>query len=172
MLHSGCVEKQKMGSPNMRCAQATPAKAPMTCALVYPANNFHENAPQHRIAQADGRIEMSAGDRFERQDQRDECRSRCDRVSKQSDSYVPVRQPLAHDPRANDRGEQEGGSECLGAQPAGNRHCLSSPARQTAAVASFPMSSTSFWRASLLSFSIGRARNRLILRSSIKNASR
>ncbi len=66
------------------------------------------------VRQGDRRVEVRAGDRAEGQDQRDEAGAGRERVGEQRDRDVPAREPLAHDARADDRGEEQGRAQRLG----------------------------------------------------------
>ena len=61
---------------------------------------------------------MRAGDRTECQDERDEHGARRQGIGKQRHRHVASGEALAHDPRADDRGEQEGRAHRLGGEAA------------------------------------------------------
>lgn len=60
-----------------------------------------------RGGDGDGGIEMRAGDRREGEDQRDQDRAGGDAVRQERDRHVPARQPLPHDARADDGGDEQ-----------------------------------------------------------------
>ena len=119
------------------------------------------DAPFHGHCERDGRIQVRARDRLKCRDQRDQRRARCDRVGEQRQSHVAAGKSLRHDSRTDHRGNQKTGSEEFRGQPPREREapCL-------------PMSFNCRWMASRSRLESGRLRNRLILRSSITNASR
>ncbi len=65
-----------------------------------------------RDAERDGRIEMRAGDRRQREDQHDQHTRRRGGVAEERERGV-VRQPLRHDAGADDTGHQQTGAERL-----------------------------------------------------------
>ena len=71
-------------------------------------------APLARIRQRHDRIEVRARDRSEGDDQRDQRRARREGVGEQRERDVRARELLGHDPRPDDRGQQQRRSERLG----------------------------------------------------------
>ena len=59
-----------------------------------------------RISEGHDRIEVRAGDGSEGEDERDQSGARRQRVGQQCDRHVAPRQPVAHDPGANDGREE------------------------------------------------------------------
>src|SRR3984885_4462499 len=108
-----------------------------------------------------GRIEVCAGDRSKCKDKGDERSPGCDGVGKQRDRSISGGQTLAHDAGAHYCCHKKRCAKKFGREPARERrrHC-------------WPILSISFLIASLSRACRGRLRNRLILRSSMKNASR
>src|SRR5713226_2044279 len=54
---------------------------------------------------------MGAGNGAQGEDQGNESSAGCDRIRQEGDRYTPAGEPLAHDARAHDRGEQERGAD-------------------------------------------------------------
>ena len=86
------------------------------------ARDLRSDVPRHLapresalrgVGERHRRVEVRARNRPERQDQRDERRARRERVGEQRDRDVPAGEPLAHDPGADDGGEQQGGPDAL-----------------------------------------------------------
>src|SRR5260370_33070934 len=115
----------------------------------------------HRVGERHNGIEMRSGDRAKRENERHERGTGGNRVCKQGNRDVSARQPLPHDSRSDHRRHQEKCAQIFGHGPAreGGLHCC-------------PMRSISFLIASWSRLARGRDKNRLILRSSITNASR
>ncbi len=64
---------------------------------------------------------MRAGDRAKRQDQHHQNRAGRQRVAEEGEGDVSARQPLPHDPRADDRRHQKAGSKAFGREAFGER---------------------------------------------------
>src|ERR1700677_200196 len=104
---------------------------------------------------------MRARHRTERQNQRDECRARSNRVGEQRNRHVAAGEALAHDARAHHRGYQKTCAEEFGYDAAAESWSHS-----------WPMRSTSLLMASEARLASGKHRNRLMRRLSVWNASR
>src|SRR5262245_20890080 len=70
-------------------------------------NEFPGEAAERRIRHGDHGIEVSAGYRPERQDEGDERSAGGDGVREKRDRHVPAGEPLPHDARADDGGEEK-----------------------------------------------------------------
>ena len=107
-------EAKKSGASNMMWAAATPAKAPTTCAPRYAGTSRPRQAALRRVGERHRRVEVRAGDRPERQDQGDEHGPGGERVGEERDGDVAAGEPLGHDARADDGGEEQRGADGLG----------------------------------------------------------
>ena len=82
--------------------------APTTCATVYAAGARPGESALRRVCEGHDRIEVSTRNGTERQDQRHQRRSGCERVGEQRDGDIPAGEPLAHDARTHDRHQEQG----------------------------------------------------------------
>ena len=74
------------------------------------------NLATQREIECHRRIEMRAGERRENRDQNDQCRAGRDRIGEQCEGLVAACQAFRHDARADDRHQQERGSEAFGGE--------------------------------------------------------
>src|SRR5258708_7704437 len=113
-----------------------------------------------RVRQGYRWIKMRAGNWTESKNQRYQRCAGCDAVGEQSNSNVSGSQLLAHDPGTDDRGQKKYRAQ---------KFSYKAPER---ALHASPIRFISDWSANLLKVASGRARNKLILRSSMIYASR
>ena len=102
-----CREAKNSGSSNITCATATPANAPTIWATMYGRHVAPGQPALRRVGERDGRIEVRARDRAERQDQRDERRAGREGVREQRHRDVAAGEALAHDAGADDGRQQQ-----------------------------------------------------------------
>ena len=84
---------------------------------VSPRRSGGDSPPsQHR--ERDGRVEVRARDRPEHADQDGQACARRQRIAQKRQSHIPAGQPLAHDPGADDDGQQQSRAQPFGDQAA------------------------------------------------------
>ncbi len=113
------VEISNAGSENMTLATTAPMQPPIVWHAMYNTATRPTDRAEPPIDERHDGIEVGARYRSEHQDQPDQRAGCCRGILEELQPDVVRRQVGRHDPRADDRDDQEPGTERLGGQAAG-----------------------------------------------------
>jgi hypothetical protein len=127
-----CRAALNTASPNMRCATATPAKAPMSWADTYPGTSRHASPPCEASASVTAGLKCAPEIGPKVEDERNQHRAGRQRIGQKRDCDVSPGQAFAHDARPDNGGQQKCSTDRLRSDAPCLCHAQQSGAQQLA----------------------------------------